>query len=900
MKQNCKSIAITLLYIIWHITPLFAQESVIKGHIVEGGTDNSLPGVIVTNGKNRAITDDNGRFSIKQDLGVDSLVLSCVGYINTIVRVGQKRDLGRIEMPINHYILEDVTIRSQLAVPRKTPVVASNIHAIEIEERLGNNEFVEALKYTPGVHANKQSGSWCESEIFMRGFSNDNIAVMVNGIPVNDMETGYLYWSNWVGLSDVTTLMQTQRGIGANKVSAPSVGGTINIITRGIDTKKGGSVYHSIGNDGYQKTSFSLSTGLLKHNWAINILGSYTKGDGYAQGTNFEGYSYFINVSKLFNDRHQINLTAFGAPQWHYRRSNALTETEWAYVKDTYAVAGGWRRYNPDFGFNKNGVRKTGDYEKFHFPIVSLKHIWQLSQTANITTTAYGIFSSGGGYGGKANSDEYSEYDWYGSDYGILNRTFRCDDGTFDYGKIEEINRTSDNGSQMIMTQIQGTEKRLGLMSTFSQRSFDCLDWFVGLDFRYFKSLHANKIVDLFGGEYYIDPSRQDVDINNNANATDVWKNQPLHVGDMVYRHYNSHIMQEGIFGQVEYSHDKFNAFLSGALNYSDYWRYDHLYYDSDNAESDKIGFWGGNVKAGINYNINDKNNVFVNVGYVSKAPQFKSGAFMSANSSNIINDKVKNEKAFTAEVGYAFCNDFMQIKANAYLTRWLDKSMTKKGKLTEQYYINMTGVNSKHVGIELETQIRPAHWVDINAMLSVGSWKWDSDNVTGYAYDIYGQALTPEGAITTPGAAEHAKATINMKGVHIGGSAQTTAGANVTFKPFAGFKIGGGYTFYDRNFAYYSLSGSSLSIGKDLYVSEPWKMPSHNCVDLWCSYNFDFLGLHATFSGQVSNVLDNHYIEKAWNPTNVGKEVTEVNAEDVYFFYSIGRTWSVKLKVDF
>ena len=44
---------------------------------------------------------------------------------------------------------------------------------------------------------------------------NNNIAVMINGVPVNDMETGWVYWSNWSGLADVTNKMQVQRGLGA-------------------------------------------------------------------------------------------------------------------------------------------------------------------------------------------------------------------------------------------------------------------------------------------------------------------------------------------------------------------------------------------------------------------------------------------------------------------------------------------------------------------------------------------------------------------------------------------------------------------------------------------------------------------------------------------------------------
>ena len=272
----------------------------------------------------------------------------------------------------------------------------------------------------------------------------------------------------------------------------------------------------------------------------------------------------------------------------------------------------------------------------------------------------------------------------------------------------------------------------------------------------------------------------------------------------------------------------------------------------------------------------------------------------MSPTSSNVTNDNVKNEKSFSMELGYSFHNRWLVFKANAYYTKWLDKSMTKKGKITEQYYINMTGVHSKHVGLEFELKAMPVQWLEAGAMLSLGNWKWDSDNVKGYAYNLSGQAVTPDGGITTPGAPDHAYAMINMKGIHIGGSAQTTAAVDVTFKPFTGFRIGGGFTHYSRNYAYYSLSGSSLKLGKEMNVVEPWKIPSYGCFDLWCSYKFMIGPLHATVSGQVGNVFNNHYIEKAWNPTIASKDVVPVNPDDVYLFYAIGRTGCVKLKIDF
>ena len=781
--------------------------------------------------------------------------------------------------------LADVTVTSQLAIPRKTPVATSSVSAGQIEERLGNAEFVEALEYTPGVHPNRQGGGWGDSEIFMRGFDNANVAVMINGIPVNDMEYGTVYWSNWAGLSEVTASMQVQRGIGATKLSAPSVGGTINIITKGIDGDLGGNVSYSMGNDGYRKTSFSYSSGLLDHGWAFTVLGSYSEGDGYAQGTDFSVYNYYVNVSKNIGRRHQLSLTSFGAPQWHHSRSNALTSSEWEKVRTLYAADKDWRRFNPDYGFNGSGQRKTADYNEYHQPFFILKHLWQIDDRSNLSTTAYASIGSGGGYSGQANSDTYSEYDWYGSDYGKLNMTFRRDDGTFDYAMIEQINATSDNGSQMAMSQIKGKQKWFGLISTYSNRFLGCIDWFAGIDVRYYKNTHANAIVDLFGGDYFIDP--------NNGNR--------IGVGDIVYRDYDSYILQNGIFAQAEYNKGNVSAFVSGSLNLTDYWRYDRLYLTDGKARSETAGFWCGNAKAGVNYNVNAYHNVFLNAGYNSKAPQFKSGVFMSANSSNIINDRIVNEKSASFELGYSFKNDWFNLMANTYYTRWMDRTMTKKGKITEQYYINMAGVNSNHMGVELEARATPAKWAELGAMLSIGNWKYDDGEIKGYAYNVKGQAIDSEGNVTTPGSSDHAYATISMNDVHIGGSAQTTWAVNATFMPVTRMRIGAGYSHYSRNYAYYSLSGSSLKLGSELYVQEPWKVPSHGCLDLWASYRFKVSGsIGGTISGQVRNAVNEHYIEKAWNPSSVSKTVTAVNEEDVYYFYATGRTWTVTLKFDF
>lgn len=891
---------LSILMLLLVSTSIFAQNK-ISGVIYLKGDGNPLAGVVVKedDSSNYCVSNSNGEFLLETSSKETTLTFSGLGLKDLNVESNGKSDLGRLHMESAVYALSNAIVTSVIGTERVTPVSASTITGHYIEERLGSHEFTEILKYTPGVHANRQGGGWGDSEIYMRGFDNSNIAVLVNGIPINDMETGSVYWSDWANLCDVTATMQTQRGIGTSKVSTPSVGGTINIVTKGIHAVQGGMASLSVGSHGYNKLAFAINSGLMKNGWALSLLGSRTSGDGYFQGGDFEMYSYFINATKLIGDNHQLVFTGFGAPQKHYSRSNALTSAEWEKVRQLYNLKD-WREFNPDYGFDSDGQRKTADYAEYHKPFVSLTHNWDINEKSKLNTNFFAAFGRGGSFSGKADERNFSEYDWYASDYGILNTTFRTPSGTYDYSKIESINAASESGSQLVMTQIDGKLNTYGITSTYSASLIPNLDFYGGVDMKYFVCAHTNRIIDLFGGDFYVDPCRQEVLIENNHLATDEWKNEHIYVGDVAYRDYDSHVFQKGIFTQLEYKTAKLSAFLSGSLSHTTYWKYDRFYHSAEKSRSKNANYWGGTIKAGANYNINKHHNVYLNGGFISRAPYFKSGAFMSATSSNVINDMAKNEKSATVELGYGFHNEYLAIVLNGYLTSWMDKSMTKKGKIVEQYYINMTGVNSRHMGVELEVKARPARWVDLNAMLSIGDWRWTSDKVRGYAYNLSSQAVTPEGEITTPGADNHAWAIINMKNIKVGGSAQTTAAFDAMFTPFDGLRIGGGYTFYGRNYAFYSLSGGSLKLGKEMFVSDPWEIPSYGCLDIRASYELIIGKQRMTFYCMMNNVLDSTYIEKAWNPSNVASEVKEVDPTGVYMFYGLGRNWNAGIKLNF
>lgn len=808
---------------------------------------------------------------------------------------------GRNDKDVTNVTIEGITITAPRGTARQTPVAISNVDARQIDETLGAQEFPEILNTTPGVYATKNGGAHGDGKLNLRGFQSANVAVMVNGVPVNDMEWGGLYWSNWAGLGDMTRYIQVQRGLGASRVAAPSVGGTINIVTQTTDSKKGGSVTYGMGNDGMNTYSLALSTGLMPKGWNVSLMFNRKWGDGYVQGTEFSDYTYFLSVSKQIGDNHQLSFTGFGTPQGHNQRSayDGLSIGEWQKVK-RYMDDKSQYRYNPTYGFGKNGVRKTSSYNYYHKPQFSLNHLWDIDSKSSLSTAVY--LSVGYGYGnsGQGINSTYSN-NWYGASNGTLNMDFRNSDGTFAYDKVQELNEQSDAGSMMVMGISKNNHIWYGLMSTYSRKLNKELNLYAGIDLRSYKGTHTTEISDLYNGAYYTDLRyRSTVNPEQNKMAANPdWKYEKLTIGDVVNRDYDSHISQQGAFAQLEYNKDnKFSAFTCVTLYNSRYWRYDRMYYDKEHAESEKANFMSGSIKAGANYNIDKHHNVFANIGYISRAPYFSGGVFLMSTSSNVINKDAVNEKAFSAELGYGLHNKWLALNVNAYYTLWKDKTTSRSGYMndnTDLFTMSLDGVDARHTGIEIDFVARPVSWISINGMLSLGNWKWASD-ATAYFYNSANQPLanlTTGEVATGVGTDDHLKFTLKQDGIHVGGSAQTTASIGANFKLTKDITVGANYIHFARNYADFAMPTGGTAT--ELTLEEPWKIPAAGQMDCHARYDFRFGGCKAALIANVQNIFDYEFIQDAYY------NGTSSNWEDAYrVFYSCGRTYSVKLRVSF
>ena len=849
MKKMMRSILLMAAVMMLSVAAI--AQSTVKGVVVDGGTGESLPGasIVVAGTTSGTVTGFDGSFVLELPQGASKLVVSFVGFLEKEVSINGAQDLGSIKLESDAVGLKEVSVMASIVTDRQTPIAVSTISSDIIENKLGSQEFPEILKSTPSIYTSKEGGGFGDATVYVRGFDSNNVGVLINGIPVNDMENGKVYWSNWAGLSDVTRTMQIQRGLGASKLGLSSVGGTINVLTKSTDAKKGGSVKSSIANDGYKKQVFSLSTGLMDNGWAVSLLGSHTYGNMWSKGSEFDAWNYYASVSKKINEKHTVSFMITGAPQWHNQRGNKHTIQQYRDNKDEF-------KYNSDYGI-RDGKQYGGGYgyNYYHKPQAQLNHYWNIDEETSLISSFYASIGSGGG---RRVSGEGSAW------LSVNNKTgeddaeiMRTGDGLLDFDGVAARNATyTALGSQAIIGNSVNEHVWTGLISTLTH-NYKQFTFTAGLDARYYVGKHYREVDDLLGGAFFLDDS------NDNRDA-DKW----LKKGDKYSYHNDGKVLYTGLFGQAEYVTDDYSAFISAAASRKSYKRVDYFQYAPGSQETDWEHFLPWNVKGGFNYKINSIHNVFVNGGYVQRTPYF-SNVFL--NYGNTVNEDVKYEKIITAELGYGYTASNFTGKVTLYRTNWKDRGLVKS---IQGETVNIAGLNQLHQGIEIEGEYKPSKKLTISGMISIGDWTYQNDvNAASFDED---QNLTGE-------------FTAYLKDVHVGNSAQLTGSFAVDYEVLPKLTVALDYNYYGNHYADFDATKRTRTDN----IGDSWEMPDVNLIDLGFRYKFEIAGLSSTINANAYNVFDVEYISKA-------QDGDYHTSNEALVYYGFGRTWSAGLKVKF
>lgn len=97
------------------------------------------------------------------------------------------------------------------------------------------------------------------------------------------------------------------------------------------------------------------------------------------------------------------------------------------------------------------------------------------------------------------------------------------------------------------------------------------------------------------------------------------------------------------------------------------------------------------------------------------------------------------------------------------------------------------------------------------------------------------------------------------------------------------------------RNYSDFYISPSSLGT-KAINVNDLWQIPWGQQLDLNASYRFKIGNVNATLYGNVYNLFNYNYIMDAQTPTTSNGTWQEAYS----VFYSFGRTYTVRMRINF
>ncbi|MCA8829108.1 TonB-dependent receptor [Hymenobacter pini] len=908
----------------------------IKGRVLDKLTGEGLPGAtvqVVGNGANTgAGAEDNGTYIVPGlKPGTYTVRASFIGYkvLEQKVTVSNQNATATFNLTSDGATLNEVQVVGSLgvAVERSTPVAFAAVNEVKLRETLSNRDLPMILNETPGVYATQGGGGTGDSRINIRGFDQRNVAVLVNGVPVNDMETGQVFWSNW-DLGDVTKSLQVQRGLSASKISVPSVGGSINVLTRGFDDKKAALARIETGSNSYQKYSLMLSTGTMKGDWAVTVYGSRRLSNGWVDKAFDDAWTYFGNISKRVGN-HRISLTGLGSPQSHGTRSFAQTvglfSQEKAQEIGATTPTNGNRgfKYNPYWGqlirYDRDPttrqVTNVQDTEilnersnYYHKPQINLNDYWQVNSKLFISAVAYASFGNGGGVSGltTANSSTITASSLTGqTDFqGIYDRNVRNRDIVSvtrnpTTGRRDTVFGAENRSLQFLVNNVNshrwyggvlGADYTLGEKLTFS----------AGVDGRLYRGLHYREVRDLLGGDYtYLNTTITNAGDRNQDPAT------RLREGDKISYNYDGKTQWLGGYAQLEYKTPVLSAVVSGTLSQIRYKRIDYFRpkqvtvdgqsYDVGYNQSQTINgqvytaadgnyletpwakFTGYSLKAGANYNVTERNNLFMNVGYNSRVPFFNQ--VYTSQGQQYRN--VKPEGITTVELGYGISYPSLKATLNAYYILWANKSTNSVSTATgEVVYSTVRNVDARHMGVEMSVAQEISRSLQLNAAIAVADWRWVGKGLLNQVTESGIQV----NQIDQP---------VYLDGVHVGDAAQNQFQLGLRYEPIRGFYVRPSLLVFSKYYAAFNPE----SILEESSRTDAYRLPTSKNLDLHFGYDLRPMyreKVRIGFRASVLNVLNQFYFTDVSNRNS--SNVVDPNL--LQAFFNRGRTFTLGMSI--
>lgn len=728
------------------------KTAIVKGKLINKATGEPAHDVQVAiqDLDLSAVSDAQGIFTFSQvPYGTHSILIGG-GYTKTeSIRMAISKevvDLGTRMVEPNE---KNTSINSLMI-----PTIALDDNNISTDDGAGMQNISGLLTASRDPFLNTMAFTFGQYSFNPRGYDRGQQQALVNGIMMNDIETGAASWSQWGGLNDIFRGRSTTYGLAPSDYTFGDINGSVYFDATAANQRKETRISYSLTNRTYRnRLMVTHNSGVQANGWAYSVSASKRWAqEGYTPGTFYDGYAYYAGVSKKW-EKHQFSLSTFGSPT---RRGKATLATG-----EAYDLAG-THFYNPNWGYQNGEVRNARVADYFQ-PFTILNYEFNPNENTKIIAAAGYLF---GKYknsiidwynGGDPRPDYYKNMPSYYKQSYMYNQNAineitalyknNPEEMQIDWDNLYNVNRMNTetiryvngnpndtirgNRSVYVVANDVDDTKKWSFNTSMIHTVNDHITVYTGLTFIKQRTESYKELVDLLGGDFYVNRNQfaerayvgnatiQQNDLNN--------PNRIVKEGDKYNYDYITDYNKGWWWTQAVFKYNKFDLFVSGNIGYNSFYR-DGLYRNglfpkNSYGKSATQEFITYGVKGGATYKINGRNYLFVNGGYMTDPPTIEN-SYISIRTRDFTINNPKVQQTKTLEGGYLLRAPNMNARVVGYVT-----DITNAAKVTHFYnegfttftnYV-MQNINIRSIGTELSLDYKVSSSLSVTGVAVIG-----------------------------------------------------------------------------------------------------------------------------------------------------------------------------------
>ena len=534
--------------------------------------------------------------------------------------------------------LDEVLVKA-VRVNADSPITHSNVDKKELKKRNLGQDLPILLNYLPSVVTTSDAGAGVGyTGIRVRGVSPQSTNITINGIPYNDAESLGTFWVNLGDFASSVENLQLQRGVGTSTNGSGAFGASINILTDAISDAANGEISNSVGSFNTRKHTLKFSTGRLNDAFEISGRLSQIKSDGYIDRAESDLKSYFLQGAYSKGNT-LIKAIVFGGHEITYQAWNGI-DAETLANDRTFNPSGIYTDDDGNIQFYDNEV---DNYKQDHYQL----H-WNQRIDNNWSTNLGLNYTYGRGFFEQYKEDEdFSDYDF--EEISIGGETINTTD------LIRR--RWLDNDFYVVNASVNYKNERWNAFLGGSYSNYDG-DHFGEIIWAEFAS--QSEIRDR-----YYDGNGQKSDLSVFAKTTYKLNEKLSLFGDLQMRFVG--------YETSGLTSDRVNLLVDETFNFF-------------------------NPKAGVNYEINNKNDLYFSYARANREP---------SRSDFESNPDIKPEQLNDFELGWRYNSPKVRLNTNLYYMLY-NEQLVLTGAIDDVGApIRANSGDSYRLGLEIDAAIR-------------------------------------------------------------------------------------------------------------------------------------------------------------------------------------------------